>query len=140
MQGSSSAESTAFFGGRARLLACPCVTDSRGSLLPFEFADLPFTPRRVFAVTGAPAGTARGGHAHRKGEQFLVSLHGRIEALIRVGPDEASVLLSPGGPGLLFGPGVWCRQTYLDDGAVLLAFASEPYDPTSYDPAPDSSP
>lgn len=136
MQSSTDAQSTAFFGGRARLVACACVSDARGSLLPFEFAELPFAPRRVFAVTGAPPGAVRGGHAHRKGEQFLVSLHGRIEALMRVGDDDASVLLTPGGPGLLFGPGVWCRQTYLDEGAVLLAFASQPYDPASYDPAP----
>ena len=45
---------------------------------------------------------------------------------------EVRSVLVPTGPGLLLGPGVWCRQTYLDSDSVLLVLASEPYDPSSY--------
>ncbi|MFI4936014.1 MAG: sugar 3,4-ketoisomerase [Caulobacterales bacterium] len=121
-----------FFAGRARLIACPVITDARGSLTALPFEDMPFVPCRVFAVSGAAVGTRRGGHAHRSGEQFLVCLAGRIEVLLRLEGKAERVTLEAGGPGLLIGPGVWSRQTYLEAGAVLLALASEPYDPTSY--------
>ena len=46
--------------------------------------------------------------------------------------EEAEATLVPDGPGLLIGPMVWCQQTYVSDGTVLLAMSSEPYDPESY--------
>jgi dTDP-4-dehydrorhamnose 3,5-epimerase-like enzyme len=121
-----------FFGGRARLLSWPAVTDDRGALLPIAFADLPFTPCRVFAVSDAQAGAVRGGHAHRSGMQLLICLQGRLAIELRTAKAAAALTLTPGGGALLIAPGVWCRQTYMEAGTVLLALASEPYDPASY--------
>ncbi len=120
------------FGGRARLVPHSVVKDQRGSLLPFHFSDLPFIPCRAFAVADVPVGTLRGGHAHRSGMQLLYCLQGRVEVKIRVADGEECLVLAPGIDGLLFGPGVWCQQKYLDEGTVLLVLASEPYDPSSY--------
>ena len=116
----------------ARLIAYPAHSDERGTLLPLAFDALPFVPRRVFTVAGVVAGTVRGGHSHHAGEQLLVCVQGRVEALMRRNQEEARSILVPGGPGLLLGPGVWCSQTYLEAGSVLLVLASEPYDPASY--------
>lgn len=121
-----------FLSGRVRSIPCPVVVDERGALLPLEFDRLPFLPRRLFTVAGTPVGAVRGGHAHRFGQQFLVCLQGQIEVLIRCDQKEVRVVLVPGGPGLLLGTGVWCRQTYLNQDSVLLVFSSEPYDPSSY--------
>ena len=107
-------------------------SDERGNLLPLDFDRLPFTPRRVFTVTGVPVGSIRGEHGHRSGEQLLVCLQGKIDLLLRKGHEEATTALTPAGPGLLLGAGVWCRQTYLVSNSVLLVLASEPYDPESY--------
>lgn len=123
---------TAFFGGLARLVSFPAHADARGVLLPFQFDQLPFRPCRAFTVTGVPAGVARGGHGHRSGTQLLVCLQGCIEILMRHGGQEAKLILEPVPSGLVLGPGVWCRQTYLTEGTVLLVFASELYDPDSY--------
>ena len=107
-------------------------SDERGNLLPLDFDRLPFTPRRVFTVTGVPVGSIRGEHGHRSGEQLLVCLQGKIDLLLRKGHEEATTALTPAGQGLLLGAGVWCRQTYLVSNSVLLVLASEPYDPESY--------
>lgn len=132
MNPASPGAETGFFGGRARRVACSAHVDERGRLQPFYFDQLPFLPCRVFAVADVPAGTARGGHAHRSGLQLLFCLQGCIEILLRWRQEEVMLVLEPGSPGLLFGPGVWCRQTYRVAGSVLLAFASEPHDPASY--------
>jgi len=121
-----------WFSGRARLIRCDVHIDSRGTLLPLEFDRLPFVPHSVFTVAGMPAGTVRGGHGHRFGQQLLVCLQGQITALLRREQEEAFTVLLPAGPGLILGPGVWCRQTYVTANSVLLVLASEPYDPASH--------
>lgn len=89
-------------------------------------------PRRVFTVTDVPAGTVRGEHGHRAGEQLLICLQGSIELWLRAGQEQARTTLMPGGAGLLLGAGIWCSQTYRDLHSTLLVLASEPYDPASY--------
>ena len=126
------ASCSSWFGGRARLVDLPIHSDERGNLLPLDFDRLPFMPRRVFTVTGVPAGSIRGEHGHRSGEQLLICLQGKIDLLLRKGDEDATTALNPAGPGLLLGAGVWCRQTYLVSNSVLLVLASEPYDPESY--------
>jgi len=121
-----------WFEGRARLIDLPVHTDERGNLLPIDFDDLPFRPRRVFTVTNVPAGAIRGEHGHRTGQQLLICLQGKIELVLRTGPEEVNTALIPTGPGLLLGSGVWCRQTYVASDSVLLVMASEKYDPASY--------
>ena len=66
------------------------------------------------------------------GAQLLICLEGRIDLWLRRGAEQARTALVPAGPGLLLGPGVWCRQTYVHPGSVLLVLASNPYDPASY--------
>ena len=123
---------TEWFSGRARLVEVKRFDDARGSLLPIEFNELPFLPRRLFTVAGVPAGTVRGGHAHRYGEQLLVCIQGCIDIWLRHDDEEARLTLVPDGPGLMAGPLVWSQQTYLRSGSVLLVVASHPYDPDSY--------
>ena len=121
-----------YLGGLAKLVACAARADERGLLLPFQFDQMPFEPVRVFAVSNVPAGTVRGGHAHRSGRQLLVCLQGHIGILMRHRDQEARLALEPSGFGLVLEAGVWCQQTYLVEGTVLLAFADTPYDPASY--------
>jgi hypothetical protein len=125
-------QTDSFLGGRARLIPLGAKGDRRGLLVPFDFDALPFLPRRVFVVTEVPAGTERGGHAHRSARQLLVCAKGRIEVLVRHAGEEASLALDSGSLALLLEPGVWSSQTYGDAGSVLIVFASEPYDPRSY--------
>lgn len=123
---------TEFFGGRARLVPVSVREDSRGVLLPFDFSNFPFAPCRAFTVSNVPQGTVRGGHAHKYGDQLLVCLQGRIGIVMRHQNDVETLLMEPGSPGLLVSAGVWCQQTYMTAETVLLAFASHPYDPQSY--------
>lgn len=125
-------ETLSWFGGRAKRVGCAPQCDARGMLLPFPFDAMPVVPVRAFVVSGVPAGTMRGGHAHVSCSQLLVCVQGRIEVCLRQDAEELLLTLEAGADGLLVAPGVWSRQRYLDPGSVLLVFADEPYDPASY--------
>lgn len=120
------------FPFEAHLIELQQYNDDRGSLLPIEFDMLPFEPKRLYTITGMPAGTVRGEHGHHTCQQCLICLHGSIEVLMRTKSDEASIRLVANGPGLFIGSGIWNRQTYMTDNAALLVLASESYDPDAY--------
>ena len=51
-------------------------TDERGNLLPIEFSQLDFDPKRIFVVNDVPVGDVRGNHAHYKTKQYLICTKG----------------------------------------------------------------
>jgi dTDP-4-dehydrorhamnose 3,5-epimerase-like enzyme len=126
------AEVAAYFDGRARLLHFHVNSDARGDLVPFDFAQLPFTPCRSFVVTNVPVGTRRGGHAHARGQQILVCVAGAVEVRLRHHDIEQVVTLTAPSDALYVASGVWSEQVYRRPNSTLLVFASRPYDPTSY--------
>jgi len=115
-----------------RFIDLPEVVEPRGSLLPFDFAALPFAPRRVFVVRDVPPGTTRGGHTHRSATQLLVRLAGAVTVEVRPAGVPATITLADSHAGLLIPPGVWSSQTYLTPDAALLVLCDEPYDPSGY--------
>jgi len=132
IQGDDSRTDLAFFEGHAKLIEFPKRIDARGSLIPFEFRDLPFQPRRIFVTRDVPAGTTRGGHALKNDSQLLVRITGRIRVSLRHDDELGICMLDRSHVGLLVGPGIWFEQTYLEPESTLLVLASAPYDPTSY--------
>jgi dTDP-4-dehydrorhamnose 3,5-epimerase-like enzyme len=107
--------------------------DERGALTAVELDELPFPVRRVFTVSGVPAGTRRGGHRHRWGDQAVFCTSGRVEVELLASDHHDLVVLEPGGPGVVIPAGVWSSQRYTDDDSALLVVCSERYDPDSYD-------
>ena len=104
------------------------IEDARGSLLPIEFADVPFTVRRVFVVTGPLGGATRGDHAVACAE-LLCLVDGR--AVVQLGDDhttlgEPVVLVRPG-QSVLVAPGTFVRYSLADASSVLLVLAEEPH-------------
>lgn len=80
--------------GRVRLLEMARCADQRGSLVEYDFSELPFDPRRGFVVHGVPEAVARGGHAHKRGQQLLICLAGTITVELRYNDEVRSVVLS----------------------------------------------
>lgn len=108
------------------------IAETRGALSEFCFDSLPFSPARAFLIDSCPAGTKRGGHAHRDATQLLVCLKGAIEIELRANGLTRVVHCKVGESGLLIPAKVWSRQHYLCDDSMLLVYSSHPYDPKSY--------
>lgn len=119
--------------GGAKLVEIATIPDARGTLSVAEFEkDLPFLPRRCFYVYGVPAGRSRGEHAHRACEQFLICVSGSCHAIVDDGKHRAEVVLDRPGLGLYMPPMIWGTQYRYSDDAVLMVFASRPYENDDY--------
>lgn len=109
------------------------VDDLRGNLSATEFVrDLPFQPKRVFWIYDVPSLEIRGEHAHHLSHLFVVCLRGSCVAVVDDGIKHAEVLLDRPNLGLYIPPMIWGTQHKYSHDAVLLVFASEPYDPDDY--------
>ena len=59
------------------------ATEVQGALSFFEGSrDVPFSVKRIYYIYNAPAGTQRGGHAHRNLHQILFCPYGKIEIVL----------------------------------------------------------
>jgi len=109
------------------------IIDYRGSLSVGEFCDdLPFKPQRYFIIYGVPNQELRGDHAHKKCDQFLVCVNGSCNVLLDDGSEKCQILLNSPANGVYMPAGIWGSQFNYSKDAVLLVFASLPYDQNDY--------
>lgn len=106
-------------------------SDDRGILVPLEFSNLPFTPKRVFYVYGVPKDTWRGEHAHYRTEQFLICLKGQILVRLESKKGVREITLDEGGTCFI-DKMVWDSQKFLADDSVLLVLCSTNFDKSDY--------
>jgi UDP-2-acetamido-3-amino-2,3-dideoxy-glucuronate N-acetyltransferase len=109
------------------------ATDLRGSLSAGEFASqVPFAPKRFFMIFDVPGKDVRGEHAHRACHQFLVCARGSLKVVVDDGKESEEVSLDSPDIGLYLPPMIWAVQYQYSSDALLLVFASDPYDPADY--------
>jgi acetyltransferase-like isoleucine patch superfamily enzyme len=109
------------------------ASDLRGRLAVGNFdGEVPFAPRRYFLVYDVPSKYVRGEHAHRTCHQFLVAAKGRLAVMVDDGTTREEIVLGEPGLGVYVPPMVWSVQYRYSRDAVLLVFASDPYDPDDY--------
>ena len=112
-----------------QVLKIAARSDARGSLGILEWSDVPFTPRRLYFLHEIPAGAVRGGHSHRKSEELLIALSGAVTVTTIQGSAEEKFRLDNASPNVTVDAAALCLKS---GNAVVLAVASEPYDPDDY--------
>lgn len=125
---------------KVQVLSLVAAADDRGLLAALQYPEvLPFLPVRTFIVTRSPAGTERGGHAHRSCHQVLIATAGSVEVEYDDEAGTQSMLLDDAKTALHIPPLVWAKQTYLTEGASLVVLASHAYDVNDYIDARDEA-
>jgi UDP-2-acetamido-3-amino-2,3-dideoxy-glucuronate N-acetyltransferase len=115
------------------LIELPRITGDLGSLIVAELgAGLPFTARRIFTLLEIPPGEARGIHAHRECEQFLICMRGSVTAVVDDGTNRQEVLLDSPQRGLYMPAMIWGTQFDYSADALLVVLASDLYDASDY--------
>ena len=125
-------EPTPIRDGPGRLVPLAGVHDARGSLAALEFAAMPFTPQRFFAVFDVAGTASRGNHAHRECEQLLICLSGSLSCSLDDGRRRATYRLVSPVVGLYVPRMTWGTQFGHSSDAVLGVFASLSYDRGDY--------
>jgi hypothetical protein len=118
---------------RARIIDLKKIANPKGNLTAIESGrDVPFEFRRVYYTYDIPGGEARGGHAHRALEQFIIAASGSFTVELDDGKDRKSFYLNRSYYGLYIPPMLWRDLTNFSSGSVALVLASDHYDEADY--------
>ena len=115
-----------------KIVNIPKIEDPRGNLSVIEKEVVPFEIKRVYYLYDVPAGAERGGHAHKKLQQFLVALSGSFDVILSDGKVEKTVTLNKPFEGLLITNGIWRELKNFSSGAVCLVVASDVFEEADY--------
>ncbi len=111
----------------------PKITDIRGNLTFIEQEKhIPFKIKRVYYLYDVPGGETRGGHAHRKLEQFIIAASGSFDIVIDNGLKRETITLNRSYYGLYIPKMIWRELENFSSGSVCLVLASRYYDPSDY--------
>ncbi len=117
----------------AKIIDLVKIVDPRGNLTVAEGCkDVPFDVKRVYWVYDVPAGENRGGHAHKKCQEFIIALSGSFHVTLDNGREQVTVLLNHPYQGLFVDTSTWRTLDDFSSGAVCLVLASESFDEADY--------
>ena len=105
--------------------------DERGLLLPVEFFDLPFTPKRVFIVKNVPLNMIRGNHSHYKTKQYFICVNGTVDVILHDGFNEITHKLTKG-ESILIPELIWDSQKFTSKNSEILVLCSNEYRQEDY--------
>jgi hypothetical protein len=114
------------------IVTFPRYLDPNGVLCVYESGcQVPFDIRRVFTVS-AMTGDPRGDHAHKQCTQLLVCVSGMVRVSCDNGIEVTHHVLEGMSIGLLVPAGIWAKEEYLTDGAVLMVLCDRGYEEGDY--------
>lgn len=116
-----------------RIIELPKIVDQRGNLTFIEAnRHIPFEPKRVYYLYDVPGGAARGGHAHRDLEQFIVAASGSFTVITDDGTTRKDFYLNRSYYGLYMPTMIWREIDNFSSGSVCLVLASRLYEASDY--------
>lgn len=116
-----------------QVIKLPKIFDPRGNLtFVEEERHIPFAIKRVYYLYDVPGGEARGGHAHRQTQEFIIAASGSFEVVLDDGTHRKNYFLNRSYHGLYVPSMIWRELVNFSSGSVCLVLASEYYDEADY--------
>ena len=120
-------------GKNVHIIHLPKITDNRGNLTFIEGnRHIPFLIRRVYYLYDVPAGAIRGGHAHKKLEQFVIAASGSFTVVVDDGKRRRKFFLNRPHYGLYIPRMMWRELEDFSSGSICVVLASEEYEESDY--------
>lgn len=118
---------------KCKIIDLPKVTDARGNLtFVEENKHIPFQIKRVYYLYDVPAGEARGGHAHKRLQQLIISANGSFDVVLDDGSKRKRFHLNRSYYGLYLPSMIWRELDNFSSGSVCLVLASELFEEDDY--------
>lgn len=118
---------------KPRIIQLPKISDPRGNLSVIEeFKDIPFKIERTYWIYDVPGGEARGGHAYRENEEFIVALSGSFDVILDDGKEKKTFHLNRSYYGLYVPKGYWREVANFSTNSLALILASTKFDTNDY--------
>ena len=116
-----------------RLVNVQNSTDHRGNINIYETGkELPFTPERIFIISGTKQGISRGGHAHKQCSQFFIVTCGKAKIYIKNRNEDFNFSLDSPNIGLYIPTLNWVKFTFLVPNTIITVIASHRFDSSDY--------
>ena len=118
---------------KIQIIQLPKILDKRGNLSVIEeWKNIPFKIARTYWIYDVPGGEARGGHAYRENQEFIVALSGSFDVILDDGKERKTYPLNRSYYGLYVPKGIWREMNNFSTNSLALILASTPYDPGDY--------
>lgn len=116
-----------------RIIDLPKFLDRRGNLsFAEEFKHIPFKIERTYWIYDVPGGEARGGHAYKKNQEFIIALSGSFDVVLDDGKERKTFHLNRSYYGLYVPKGIWREMNNFSTNSLALILASTPYRKEDY--------
>ena len=118
---------------RPVLIKLPKFLDERGNLSVIEeLKNIPFKVERTYWIYDVPGGEARGGHAYRENQEFIVALSGSFDVILDDGLEKQTFHLNRSYYGLYVPNGIWREMDNFSTNSLALVLSSTKYDVNDY--------
>jgi len=115
------------------IIQLPRILDQRGNLSFLESnKQIPFEIKRVFWIYDVPGGEARGGHAYRESQEFIIALSGSFDVILNNGANEQRFQLNRSYYGLYVPKMTWRIMENFSTNSLALVLSSSKYNEDDY--------
>lgn len=118
---------------KAEIINLPKFLDARGNLSFIEqLKHIPFEIKRTYWIYDVPGGEARGGHAYKENQEFIVALSGSFDVILDDGKGKKIYSLNRSYYGLYVPKGIWREMNNFSTNSLALVLSSTEYNPEDY--------
>lgn len=115
------------------IINLPKITDPRGNLTFLEGqTHIPFDIKRAYWIYDVPGGEARGGHAFKEQDEFIIALSGSFDVIVDDGKRKKKFHLNRSYFGLYIPAGQWRSMENFSTNSLALVLASTTFDENDY--------
>lgn len=116
-----------------RIIDLSKISDPRGNLSVIEEQkDIPFRIERTYWIYDVPGGEARGGHAYKENQEFIVAMSGSFDVILDDGKEKKSFHLNRSYYGLYVPRGMWREMENFSTNSLALVLSSTKYNVKDY--------
>ena len=118
---------------KPRLINLPKFLDTRGNLsFAEQYKHVPFKIERVYWIYDVPGGEARGGHAYKENQEFIIALSGSFDVVLDNGREKEVYSLNRSYYGLYVPKGFWREMNNFSTNSLALVLSSTTYNEEDY--------